>query len=90
MKTKLWDRWRFKANLEDYRPVEWPPPGPYWCSGEGDTYAVIVAYFPAGSSSKDILHYWPEAVGLDRMQQGTSLVFSDRFAKPDWWKDTSV
>jgi hypothetical protein len=28
-----WIRYRFHANADDYRPVKFPPPGPYWCSG---------------------------------------------------------
>lgn len=87
MKTKSWDRIRFKANLEDYRPVLWPPPGPYWCSGESDTHSIVVAYFPKGSSDKMIKKYWPEAEEIDRMQEGTSLEFSDRFQEPEWWKE---
>jgi len=87
MKTRTWDRIRFQANLEDYRPVIWPPLGPYWCSGEGEDYSIVVAYFPAGTDDKVIKKYWPEAAQIDRMNEGVPLTFSDRFAKPDWWKE---
>lgn len=86
-KTKRWDRVRLYANLEDYRPVIWPPLGPYWCSGESDTHSIIVAYFPAGTTDKEIRKFWPEAKDIDRMQEGVPLTFSDRFAKPDWWNE---
>jgi hypothetical protein len=84
---KKWDRVRFHANEDDWRPVIWPPIGPYWCSGSGDNYAVIVAYFPTGSTDEDIKKYWPEASNIDRMQENVDISFSDRFAKPDWWKE---
>ena len=28
----------------DYRPLEWPIQYPYWCTGENDSYFVLVAY----------------------------------------------
>jgi hypothetical protein len=86
MKTKSWDRIRFRANEDDYRPVIWPPIGPYWCSGQGNGYSIVVAYMPHGSTDADLKKYWPEASEIDRMSEGTTLTFSDRFAEPDWWK----
>lgn len=86
-KTQKWDRIRFHANEEDYRPVIWPTLGPYWCSGEGDGYSIVVAYFPHGATNEEIKKYWPEATEIDRMQTNVPLTFSDRFAKPDWWKE---
>lgn len=83
---KTWDRLRFKDYTEDYRPVIFPPPGPYWCSGEGDDYVIIVAYFPHGTKNWEVKKYWPKACGIDRMQEDTALEFSDRFPKPTWWK----
>lgn len=82
-----WDRVRFKAYIEDWRPVKMPTPGPCWCSGEGDGYAVMVAYFPAGATDAVIQQYWPEATAIDRLQTNVDLEFSDRFPKPDWWKE---
>lgn len=83
--VKSWDRIRFRANLNDYRAVIWPPLGPYWCSGSGDDYSIIVAYLPHKSSDGTIRKYWPEAKEIDRMQTDVQIEFSDRFAKPDWW-----
>lgn len=90
MKTEektRWDRIRLYVNLEDYRPVKWPPLGPYWCSGESDTHAVVVAYVPHGTKDSEIRKYWPEVKDVDRMQTDTDLEFSDRFQKPHWWKE---
>lgn len=80
-----WDRIRFKANLEDYRCVPWPPLGPYWRSGFNDEHSIVVAYLPHGTTDKEIRKYWPEACGIDRMQKGIELTFTDRFPKPEWW-----
>ena len=82
-----WDRVRFKANLPDYRPVTFPPPGPFWCSGEGDDYSIIVAYFPHPVTNSDIRKFWPEARAIDVMNENTTLTYSDRFKKPHWYKD---
>ena len=77
-----WLRCRFQANEEDYRPVTFPPPGPYWCSGYGNDHAVIVAYV---RSEEQITEYWPEATDIDVMSEGP-VSFSDRFPKPDWYE----
>ncbi len=80
-----WDRIRFKANLDDFRCVIWPPLGPYWCSGYGDNFSIVVAYFPANTTDEEIRKYWPEAEEIDRMQTGVDLSYSDRFKQPEWW-----
>ena len=49
-----WTRYRFRADPDDYRPIIFPPPGPYWCSGygfEGDPeepadYSIVITWFP--------------------------------------------
>ena len=89
-KLLRWDRLRFKANNEDYRPVIWPPLGPYWCSGQGDDYYIIVAYFPHGSANRVVKMYWPEARDIDRMQTDVELEYSDRFQEPQWWKEMNA
>lgn len=81
-----WIRYRFRANEDDYRPVTFPPPGPYWCSGYGDGYSIVVAYLPP---DVEVTTFWPEATEIDPMDECASLVFSSRFPKPDWWKDQS-
>lgn len=74
-------RARFKADPEDYRPVLWPPPGPYWCTGSGDDYSIVVAY---AESEAEIRKFWPEAEDIDA-EPATEYVFTDRFQKPEWW-----
>lgn len=75
-------RHRFRANYDDWRPVAWPPPGPFWCSGYGDDYSIIIAYAAPG---QDVREWWPEATEIDSEEPGP-LVFSDRFPRPSWWE----
>ncbi len=77
-------RARFTADFDDYRPVKWPPPGPYWCSGyHGDeTGSVVVAYV---DNEDQIQEYWPEARQIDCVPD-QEIVFTSRFPKPAWWK----
>lgn len=77
-----WIRVRFHAALPDYRPVTWPPPGPYWCSGEGDDYSIIVAYVRFMSQ---VTKYWPEATHIEECGGNGEIVFTDRFPKLDWY-----
>jgi hypothetical protein len=76
-------RARFQANYEDYRPVKWPPPGPYWCSGyAGDeTYSIVIAYI---NNEDEIIEFWPEASAID-VDEVKEIIFTERFACPDWW-----
>lgn len=76
-----WYRYRFHANEDDPRPVKFPPPGPWWRTGSGDDYSIVVAYLPPKAKLTD---YWPEASDVDRTEEA-ELTFTDRFPKPDWW-----
>jgi hypothetical protein len=82
-----WIRYRFHANAADYRPVQFPPPGPYWCNGFGEGYAIIVAYLPFSAVLTD---FWPEASHIDLQKVDancpTLIAFSDRFPCPDWYQ----
>jgi len=80
--TPIWTRCRFKANLEDYRPVKWPPPGPYWCSGQNDQHAIVIAYV---RSERQLKQYWPEAEEITSTKED-EILYSDRFPKPAWWE----
>ena len=79
-------RIRFKANEDDYRPVNWPVKHPYWCTGYGggdeDGYAIVVSY---ADDEAYIYENWPEAEDLD-VEPVTGYRFSDRFPKPEWWE----
>lgn len=74
-------RCRFRANVNDFRPVNWPIKHPYWCTGYGDGYSIVVAY---ADDEAEILRNWPEATHLDS-EERTEYTFTDRFPKPDWF-----
>ncbi len=74
-------RARFKANMNDYRPVKWPVKHPYWCTGYGTNYSIIVAY---ADNEAEILENWPEAQDID-IEEVDEYTFSERFPKPDWF-----
>lgn len=81
--TPRWIRYRFhSSSIDDPRPIIWPPKGPYWVSGEGDDYAILIAYLPEGVPLTD---FWPEATNVDS-QERDSITFTDRFARPSWWE----
>lgn len=77
----MWNRHRFHANADDCRPIVFPPPGPWWCTGYGEGYSIVVAYLPVGI---DVTSYWPEATQIDTEEKET-IVYSSRFPKPDWF-----
>ena len=74
-------RARFKANENDYRPVNWPVKHPFWCSGYGEGYSIVVAY---ADNEQEILENWPEATDIES-EEVTEYHFSGRFPKPEWF-----
>lgn len=74
-------RARFKANMNDYRPVKWPVKHPYWCTGYGTNYSIVIAY---ADNEAEILENWPEAQDID-IEEVEEYTFSSRFPKPDWF-----
>jgi len=75
-------RARFHANEADFRPVNWPIKHPYWCTGFGAGYSVIVAY---ADDEAEILCNWPEATEIT-FEPVEGYRFTDRFSKPGWLK----
>lgn len=73
-------RCRFKTTHEDYRPAVWPIKHPYWCTGQGDGYWIIVAY---ADNEEEILTNWPEACDLDS-EEAQEYIYTSRFQKPFW------
>lgn len=73
-------RCRFRTNESDPRPVHWPIKHPYWVTGYGDDYAVVVAY---ADDEAGIMRNWPEATNLDS-EPATEYLFTSRFPKPKW------
>lgn len=78
-------RARFTTHSEDYRPINWPIKHPYWCTGYKalNMDAIIVAY---ADDEAEILRNWPEANDIESTEE-TEYVFTDRFPKPEWFKD---
>lgn len=77
----MYERHRFKTDPTDYRPVAFPPPGPYWCSGQSENHSIVIAYLPKGES---LLKWWPDAAELET-EERDAILFTDRFPCPDWW-----
>lgn len=77
-------RVRFHANPDDYRPIHWPVKHPYWCSGSGDDYSVVISY---ADDVDYILTNWPEATNMD-VEEVTDYTFTSRFPKPEWFTET--
>lgn len=80
-------RFRFRIPIEpvhDYRPISFPPEGPYWCSGEDDTHYTLIAFSP----SQEVLtgpERWPDAEDID--DEGEQpITFTERFPCPQWWE----
>jgi hypothetical protein len=81
-----WARVRFfdRSGVPDYRCVKWPPLGPYWCSGYGDGYAIIVAYIPSQEIMR-ITEFWPDAFDIEELEESDTIEFSSRFQCPEYW-----
>lgn len=81
MTAASWVWARFRADEDDPRPITVPAPGPWWCTGYGDGYSIVVVYLRPG---QDVTTWWPEASHID-IQDVDGIAFSDRFPCPDWW-----
>lgn len=83
-------RWRFKVPFEDYRPIKFPPPGPYWCTGyDMDDNAILVSYLPV-SIEVTSNELWPDAFDVTRLSEGPEFIrFTSRFSRPEWWSDSA-
>lgn len=73
-------RVRFKVSSDDYRPLRWPLKHPYWCTGQGEDYYILVSY---ADDEEYIMKNWPDAFSLDA-EEAEEYFFNDRFPKPDW------
>lgn len=67
----------------DYRPLRWPIQYPYWCTGESDNSFVLIAYV---NNIDELIDLWPEASEIENEEVG-EIFFSDRFPKPNWYKE---
>ena len=76
-------KYRFKTkSIEDYRPLldMKDIQCPWWCSGEGEDYAIIICYLPA---DEDLFKYWDDAYDID-VEDADEIIYTDRFKKPGW------
>lgn len=78
-------RARFHANADDWRPINFPPPGPAWCTGYAadESYSTVVAYV---ADENQIREFWPEATNIE-IDEHAKIIFTDRFPRPDWWPE---
>lgn len=83
MSKYIWYRFKTKA-IDDCRPLKDMADiqCPWWCTGEGMDYAIIVCYLPSNLDLKD---YWDDAYDIDK-EEKDEIIYSDRFGKPDWIK----
>ena len=79
-------RARFVTPPDDPRPVTWPPPGPYWVTGEqlcdGECVGIVVVAY--GDSEDQLREFWPDVENMD-VDDASEYLFTDRFPKPQWW-----
>lgn len=76
-------RYRFKTKLiDDYRPLAEMKKiqMPWWCTGLGEDYAIIVCYLPEREKLKK---YWDDAYDIET-EKRNCIVYTDRFPKPHW------
>jgi hypothetical protein len=84
MRPDRYNLYRFVAVTDDPCPAILPPAGPYWITDyDNDGDPIIFAYLPPEA---DITDYWPEAVGVEVIEENTEIVFTERFSRPTWWK----
>lgn len=81
-----WRRYRFKTKISaDYRPLVFNPKYPWWCSGENDATAIIIAWLPIND---DLLKYWDDASEVEYTEH-EEIEFTSRFPKPDYFEEES-
>ena len=76
-------RIRFHANEEDPRPIKFPVKHPYWISGYGEGFSIVISY---ADSIAYIFENWPEAEFLE-VTEVEKYVFTDRFPRPEWFSE---
>lgn len=77
-----WVRHRFYTrSVDDPRPLVFNPRYPWWESGYGQDFAVIVAYLP---EDENLYKYWDDAFNIESTEQ-QQIVFTNRFPRPDYF-----
>lgn len=78
-------KYRFKTKaIDDYRPLidMTDIQCPWWCSGEGTDYAIIICYLPMNEKLTD---YWDDAYDIEETPK-EKIIYTDRFPKPKYIK----
>lgn len=76
-------KYKFKTNsVNDYRPLrDMKDIGmPWWCSGVGEDYAIIICYLQEGDN---LFNYWDDAYDIEH-EDVSQIIYTDRFPKPSW------
>ena len=70
--------------IDDYRPLVDMKEiqMPWWCTGGGEDYAIIVCYLPEAES---LYKYWDDAYEIEK-ERRNCIVYTDRFPKPNYIK----
>lgn len=80
-----WIRYRFQTrSIDDYRPIIFNPKYPWWCSGENDETATIIAWLPKGEKLKK---YWDDATNIE-FTEHEKIEFTSRFPKPSYFVES--
>lgn len=86
MTDKKWRRYRFYTeSVDDYRPLNFNPHFPWWCSGEAadGTSATIIAWLP---KEENLSEYWDDAFDIEYSEHD-EIYFTSRFPKPDSFEE---
>lgn len=78
----MWRKYHFYTHAtEDYRPLQFNPSYPWWCTAQSSNAACIVAYLPVG---EPLQAYWDDAFDITYTDE-VCIIFSDRFPQPDYY-----
>lgn len=82
-------RYRFYTRaIDDCRPLKDLAEinMPWWCTGYGDDYAIIVCYLP---EEINLFDYWDDAFDISKTES-KEVKYTSRFPKPSYIKDDGV
>lgn len=83
----IWHRYRFYTkSVDDPRPLVFNYRYPFWISGYGNDYAIIVAYLPTHEKLTD---YWDDAYEVEFTKE-KEITFTGRFQKPNYMNNNAI
>jgi hypothetical protein len=77
-----WFRVRFLTSSQDWRPVTWPPPGPYWYLGTTENHRTCLISYTR--SMRELYEAWPEAENVVYSPE-SKIIFTHQYPEPIWW-----